>query len=87
MGTDQAGHSHPHWKENLSFAAALQEKTNERYPGLFRPINLRTVPFNQWLSTGYILLEVGSNSNTLEEALLSAQAFAHSLCCLLKENC
>lgn len=85
VGTDEAGYNHPNWRENLAFATAIQQSADKRYPGLFRPINLRPVPFNQWLSTGYILLEVGSNSNTLDEALLSAQAFGHTLGAMIKE--
>ena len=85
VGTDEAGYNHPLWRDNLAFAAWIQNSAGERYPGLFRPINLRPVPFNQWLSDGYILLEVGSNSNTLDEALLSAQAFGHTLAAVIKE--
>ncbi len=86
VGTDKSGHSHPDWQNNLSFAATVQSAAEERYPSLFRSINLRSVPFNQWLSDGYLLLEAGSVSNTLDEALLSAQAFAHTLTAVLKEN-
>ena len=86
VGTDEAGYNHPGWRDNLTFAAAIQQNADKRYPGLFRPINLRPVPFNQWLSNGYILLEVGSNSNTLDEALLSAQAFGHTLGAMIKEG-
>ncbi len=86
VGTGQAAHSHPDWEQNLSLAMHIQSKSQERYPGLFRPINLRSVPFNQWLSMGYLLLEVGSNSNKLEEAVLSAQALGVTLSEVLKES-
>lgn len=86
VGTDKSGHSHPDWQDNLSLAATVQTAAEERYPSLFRNINLRSVPFNQWLSDGYLLLEAGSVSNTLDEALLSAQAFAHTLTAVIKDN-
>lgn len=79
VGTDQKGHNHPKWQENLSLALNVMQKAEEFYPGLFRSINLRDVPFNQQLSTGYLLLEAGTVSNLKEEALLSARAFAQSL--------
>ncbi|MBP3581077.1 MAG: stage II sporulation protein P [Clostridia bacterium] len=86
VGTGQTAHSHPDWEENLSLATCVQKEGMERYPGLFRTINLRAVPFNQWLSCGYLLLEVGSNSNSLDEALASGQAFAHILSAVLNQH-
>ena len=32
---------HKNWQENLKFAVKVQEKANELYPGLFKPIILR----------------------------------------------
>lgn len=75
VGTNELGHKHPDWKNNLSLAVLLQESISDTYPSLCRSINLRNVPFNQQLSDGYILLEVGTSANTLEEALRSARAF------------
>lgn len=79
VGTDERGHAHDNWKDNLSLALTLQESIEATYPGLCRSINLRDVPFNQWLSEGYLLLEVGTCSNTLDEALRGARAFAENL--------
>ena len=86
VGTNELGHSHPDWQNNLSFAMTLQQSIESTYPGLCRNINLRDVPFNQQLSDGYVLLEVGTNSNTLEEALLSARAFGENLARIIYEN-
>lgn len=83
VGTDESGYNHPYWQENLSLALNVMQKTNEYYPGLFRSVNLRNVPFNQQLSCGYLLLEAGSNANLKEEALLSARAFAQGLASLI----
>ncbi len=79
VGTGERGHEHDTWKENLSLAAHLQQSIDTTYPGICRSINLRDVPFNQWLSKGYLLLEVGTCSNTLDEALNSARAFGENL--------
>ena len=86
VGTGQSAHSHPYWEQNLSLAMCVQNEAEKRYAGLFRPVNLRSVPFNQWLSTGYLLLEVGSSANNLDEALASAQAFGHVLSAVLNTN-
>ena len=60
----------------MKLACKLQNKANELYPGLMRPINLRSERFNQQLSTGALILEVGSNGNTLEEAVTGAKYMA-----------
>ena len=79
VGTNELGHNHPDWQDNLSLALALQKSIDSTYPSLCRSINLRDVPFNQQLSSGYLLLEVGTCANTLDEALRSARAFGENL--------
>lgn len=79
VGTNQLGHNHPEWQENLSLALLLQKEMSQTYPSLCRSINLRDVPFNQQLSDGYLLLEAGTSANTLDEALRSARAFGENL--------
>jgi len=75
IGTNEAGFTHPNWEDNLSFALDMQESVNGMYPGLMRPINLRSVSFNEQLLPGYVLLEAGACGNTLEEAKRSVQAY------------
>ncbi len=75
VGTNENGSNHPDWQSNLSLALNLQNASNAMYPGLFRKTNLRNVPFNQQISNGYMLLEVGTCGNNLDEALRSANAF------------
>lgn len=64
---------HDFWQENLKLAAKIQNKANEMYPGFMRPLNLRSERFNQQLSKGSVIIEVGSNGNTLNEAIYSAK--------------
>lgn len=47
IGTDGGGLSHPNWNKNLKMAIKIQEKANEMYPGLFKPIILRNSRYNQ----------------------------------------
>ena len=85
VGTDAGGLEHPNWKENLKFAVKLQQKANELYPGLFRPINLSTARYNQNLSKGAIIIEVGATANTMEECLASMKYFASVIDGVMRE--
>ena len=77
VGTDQWGLHHPQWKENFKLALKLQQKSSELYPGFARPILLTKFRYNQHLAPGSLIIEVGANGNTLEEALISTEYFAH----------
>ena len=77
IGTDGGGLEHPNWKENLKIAVKIQEKANEMYPGLFRPIIIRNSRYNQHLTTGASIIEVGATGNTLDECILSMQCLAN----------
>ncbi|MBQ7793756.1 MAG: stage II sporulation protein P, partial [Clostridia bacterium] len=56
------------------------------YKGLMRPINLRAQRFNQQLCDGSIILEVGTNGNTIDEAKQGAKLFSEVLIKVLSEN-
>lgn len=76
IGTDGGGLYHPNWRENFKLAVAIQRKANEMYPGLFRPIILRNSRYNQHLSNGAMIIEVGATGNTMEECLISMKYLA-----------
>ena len=76
MGTDAGGLEHGTWEENLSLALKLQLQLERRNPGITRPISLRSQRFNQDLSPGALLVEVGAAGNTREEALVAARELA-----------
>ena len=76
VGTDESGLEHPHWRRNLALALYLQKAVDDRYPTLMRPIELVQQRYNQHLTTGSLIVEVGSNGNTLQEALAAARLFA-----------
>lgn len=79
VGSDSCGLSHPNWRENLKFAMKLQRRVNLYYPNLMRPVDLREERFNQDISVASIILEMGTNGNTLEEALSSARYIGFAL--------
>lgn len=84
MGTDAAGLEHPNWEENLSLALKLHTLLQRRYPGLMRPLILRSQRFNQDLSPGALLVEVGAAGNTHAEALEAAKLLAQGIVQLAK---
>lgn len=86
IGTDAGGLEHPNWRENLKFAIKLQAKANEMYPGLFRPINLSTARYNQNLSKGAMIIEVGATGNTMEQTLGSMKYLASVIDEVMKEE-
>ncbi len=66
---------HPKWQENLRFSLQLQNRLNTAYEGLMRPLNLVGARYNQHLAPASLLLEVGSEVNTLAEAVYSGELF------------
>ena len=84
IGTDGGGLEHPNWQQNLKFAVKVQEKANELYPGLFRPILLRNSRYNQQLGKAACIIEVGATGNTLELAMGSMKYLSKILDEVLK---
>ncbi len=79
MGSDKPSLRHPNWQENLKLAIKIQDRLNKDYPGLARPILISKNRYNQNLSTGAILIEVGGDGNLLDECLLSARCIAKAI--------
>lgn len=76
------GTNHEHYEENLQFALKLHAWLEDRYPGLMRPLQLRAQRFNQDLSPGAILVEVGAAGNTHGEAMTAAEKLAEGILAL-----
>ena len=85
VGTGESGLYHPNWQENLRLALYLQQAVNAKYPTLARPISVVKERYNQHLSTGSFILEVGSNGNSLQEAITAVRLFADAAGPALKE--
>ena len=78
VGTDAGGLEHPKWEQNLKLALYLQAAVHLQHPTLQRPVKLVKERYNQQLTTGSLILEVGSNGNTLAEALHAINFFAEA---------
>jgi len=79
VGTDAAGLKHPAWEENLALGLKLQVQMERTFPGIMRYVNLRSQRFNQDLSSGMLLVEVGAAGNTHAEALRAVSALAEGI--------
>ena len=78
VGTGENGLSHPNWKQNLLLGLYLQNAMEEAYPTLARPLALKSERYNQHLSTGSLIIEVGSTGNTLAEAIAAIELFGNA---------
>lgn len=75
----------PDWKENLVFALQLQKSMEENFSSLTRPLFFCPRRYNMHLTHCSLLLEVGSDSNTLEEAVFSGSCIGKSLALLMEK--
>lgn len=66
--------------------ASLQDAIEQDTPELTRPIFFCYRKYNMDLTTGSLLLEVGSNANTLDESVYTAELVGKSLARMLNEN-
>lgn len=82
MGTNAGGLRHEGWEDNLSLALKLQTQLERQAPGITRPISLRSQRFNQDLSPGALLVEVGAAGDTHGEALRAAEQLAQAIAAL-----
>lgn len=85
-GCDDGTMGMPEYIKNFHFACALQQKLESLYSGLTRPMLFDYRHYNQDLTTGSLLIEVGSHGNSLEQALYSGELIGKGLCELIREN-
>lgn len=79
VGSNASGMEHPQWQENLSAALKLQIMLENAAPGITRSTILRPQRYNQDLSTGALILEIGAAGNTLEQAMGAVPILAEAL--------
>lgn len=70
---------YPEWKQNLRLAMRFHQTIETMYPSLARPILLASKKYNQNLTTGSMLIEIGTDANTLDEALYSGTLVGKAL--------
>ncbi|MBR6985422.1 MAG: stage II sporulation protein P [Ruminococcus sp.] len=82
-GCDDGTLGMPEYMKNFHFACSLQQKMESDHPGLTRPILFDYRHYNQDLTTGSLLIEVGSHCNTLDQVQYAGQLVGRSLAELL----
>ncbi len=78
-GCDDGTMGMPNYMQNFRFACLLQQQMESDYAGLTRPILFDYRKYNQDLTTGSLLIEVGSHGNTLEQAQYAGELIGASL--------
>ncbi|PKM76004.1 MAG: hypothetical protein CVU90_14725 [Firmicutes bacterium HGW-Firmicutes-15] len=76
---------HPNWQQNRQFAEQLYQQAEKMYPGLIKGVITKAGTYNQEFHAHALLLEFGSDINSLEEVNRSARLFADVLVEVLKE--
>ena len=74
----------PNCTENFKLACLMQSGFERDYPTLTRPVLFDYRHYNQDLTTGSLLIEVGGHANTLEQAKYSGELIGKSLAKTLK---
>lgn len=69
----------PNWQENLKLATKLQQTIETMYPSLARSVHFMAKNYNESLTTGSMLIEIGTDGNTFNEAKYSAELLSNSL--------
>ena len=83
-GCDDGTMGYPNYFQNLKFAALLQSQMEADYPGFARPLLFDYRKYNQHLTTGSILLEMGGHANSMEEVIYAGELVGKSLVKALK---
>ena len=69
----------PDWPKNLDLAQRITDAINAQVSGAAREVKIKSGRFNQHISTGALLIEVGNNRNTLDEALAACSVIARAI--------
>ena len=81
-GTGQTGvgfDQKPNWEVNMQLAQAITDALNAQVPGLARPVLTKSQRYNQHFAESAVLVEVGNNGNTLEQALAAMPYLARAI--------
>lgn len=76
----------PFWEDNLSFALKIQKKAEDMYPGMTRPLYFGNFAYNMNVNNGSLLIEVGTDANTLEEAVYTGGLLGNVLSQVLQSS-
>ncbi len=75
----------PNWKTNLAFAVELQNTLEELFEGITRPLYFSPRKYNMDLTTCSLLVEIGSDANTLDEAVYTGRCLGKAVSRILEK--
>lgn len=84
-GCDDGTMGMPNYLQNFRLASLFQQQLEQDWSGLTRPILFDYRKYNQHLTTGSLLIEIGSHGNTLEQVKYSGELIGKSLAKALLE--
>ncbi len=85
-GYDSSYSHFPMWEDNLNFALKLQNTCESMYQGMTRPLNFGEFTYNMNVNSGSLLIEVGTDANTLSEAILTGELLGNALSQVLQKD-
>ncbi len=77
--TDEGFDEKPPWQDNLLIAQRITDSLNAQVAGLGKDVRIKAGRFNQHIAVGCVLVEVGNNLNTLEEAVAAMPYLADAI--------
>lgn len=84
-GCDPYGeYGFPDWEYNLRFALKLQQCAEDMYPGMTRPLYFGNFSYNMPITRGSLLIEMGTDVNTLSEAQYTGKLLGNVLARVLQ---
>ncbi|MDO5560755.1 MAG: stage II sporulation protein P [Oscillospiraceae bacterium] len=78
-GCDDGTMNMPNYLQNFRLACRFQEQFESDTPGITRPILFDYRNYNQELTTGSLLIEVGSHGNSIEQVRYSGNLIGNSI--------
>jgi stage II sporulation protein P len=85
IGTDSKL-SNPKWRENLKLALKLQSRLNEIAPGIAKPTYISKNRYNQHLTNGSVIIEIGGDGNVIDECVRSTGYLAQAINDVIYKN-
>ena len=74
------------WRNNLDFALKIQNTAEKMYPGMTRPLSFDFFAYNEYICDGSLLIEVGSDANSIDEAEYTGTLLGNVLSAVLNNN-
>lgn len=67
------------WQNNLNFALKIQNTAESMYPGMTRPLSFDFFAYNEYICDGSLLIEVGTDANSIDEVEYTAELLGNVL--------